>query len=145
MVSGRIVAIPKPSGPLIAHAFSSRKYKFGDSCKYSHLPEHTGRTAAGELTRARKREEAAAGPAQPKKQPKAKPKAEPKADPSGAQGRGRGKGGTKGGEKNEFTKNGTPKKQILCKYVKDGKKCPLGDKCLYGHRRKNFDAGGQYI
>ena len=44
-----------------------------------------------------------------------------------------------------ITKNGTPKKQILCKYVKEGKPCPQGKACLFGHRRKNFDSAGQYI
>ena len=121
--------------------------KYGDGCKYSHLPSDTGRTAAGELTKTRKREEAAAAAAAASAKPKAKAKAkaETKADPTGAQGRGKKKGSGRG-RGNEFTKAGVPKKQILCKFIRDGKPCPLGgDKCPFGHKRKNFDSGGQYI
>merc|ERR1711884_685840 len=114
----------------------------------SHFPEHTGRTAAGALTKARKREEAASGAPKAAAKPKAgpKPKAGQEGNASGAQGRGRGRGAKGGGKNaNEFTKNGTPKKQILCKFVKESKPCPQGKACLFGHRCKNFDSAGQYI
>ena len=94
----------------------------GADCKYSHHPQDTGRTKTGALTKAGKKRE----------------------EDASAALKGKGKGKSKG--KNQ-TKS-KDKSKILCKHVKNDKRCPNhpteGGNCEYNHRRKEFDEKAKY-
>ena len=129
--------------------------KYGDSCRFSHDPATTGRSASGALTKAETKRRAAAqggGPAP-------KVKAEPKkpagaADQTGAFGNGRGRGRgrgkpTKGGGRGKG--GGDPptgKKRQICKHYRDHDKhgnCPDKSNCKYSHIVKHFNKKWKYI
>ena len=96
------------------------------NCPYSHHPADTGRTPSGALTKAAKAAQAAESAAAAQKGKKGKAS-------------GKGKGDTPAGK---------DKSKMLCKHVKDGKKCPNhpreGGNCQYCHVRSKFDKDGKY-
>ena len=91
--------------------------------KYSPHPQDTGKTKTGALIEARIKEEEATG---------------------ALKGKGRGKG-AKGKNQTE----GKDKSKILCKHVKDNKRCPNhpaeGGTCECNRRKREFDDKGKHI